>query len=124
MACTAKRQTSLATSEAKSFAMAASGPKFSWLSSARAARQVISRAASILVCISAILNWVFWKELMGLPNCLRSLPYLMASFSAPWAMPTAWAAMPMRPQSSAPMAILKPRPTGPSTRSGVTRTWS
>mmetsp|Transcript_1151 Transcript_1151/g.3226 ORF Transcript_1151/g.3226 Transcript_1151/m.3226 type:complete len:239 (+) Transcript_1151:88-804(+) len=51
---------------------------------------------------------------MGLPNAWRSAAYVAATSSAACAMPSACAAMPMRPPSSVCMAILKPSPGSPS----------
>ena len=54
-----------------------------------AARQTRRRAASMFVCISAILNLVFWKALIGRPNCFLVFTYCIASSNAPCAIPTA-----------------------------------
>ena len=35
--------------------------------------QTISREASILVAMSAIMNWIAWCIAIGTPNCTRSL---------------------------------------------------
>ena len=43
---------------------------------------------------------------MGLPNCCRSCEYLTACSKAPWARPTIWAPIPIRPSLSVSIAIL------------------
>ena len=48
---------------------------------------------------------------MGLPIWTLSLEYRMDSSRAAWSMPTAWAAIPIRPWSNPVMAIEKPAPS-------------
>ena len=74
--------------------------------------------------MSASMNWTPWKSATGLPNCLRSLTYPAAKSSAPWAMPTAWAAMVTRVWSRVCIAVAKPVPSAPIIRSAGIRTLS
>ena len=48
---------------------------------------------------------------MGLPNCLRSCAYLVAASQAPCAMPSASAAMEIRPPSRICRLLTKPSPS-------------
>src|SRR3954468_6490752 len=75
-------------SEANSFAIPASSSERSPASFIRAARSVMSRAASICVAMSASLNWIAWCWAIGLPNVRRSCAYFSASSRARWAVPT------------------------------------
>ena len=59
---------------------------------------------------------------MRCPNCLRSLAYAVATSSAPWAMPTAWAAIPGRLRSNVRMASSNPSPSSPMRFAAGTRT--
>jgi len=58
---------------------------------------------------------------MGFPNCTLSFAYRMDSSRAAWSMPTAWAAIPMRPWSNPVMAMGSPAPSFPSRFSAGTR---
>src|SRR3954454_20760690 len=60
------------------------------------ARYSSSRAAAVRVSMSASLNWMPWNSLIGWPNWRRSRAYAAAWAVAPWAMPTACAAVPAR----------------------------
>ena len=63
--------------------------------------------------MSAIFACVIWNEPIGWPNALRSFTnWIVASYAAR-ERPTACDAMPMRPASSTPIAILKPSPSSP-----------
>jgi len=75
---------------------------------------VSSRAASIFVAASASFHWMAWKLPMVLPNARRSRAYPTAASYAPWARPTASAAMPIRPASSTCIVLMKPRPSSPT----------
>ena len=44
---------------------------------------------------------------MRWPNCLRSLAYAVATSRAPWAIPTAWAAIPGRLRSNVRIAMVE-----------------
>ena len=101
----------MAVSAANSLAIAATVPKGWPASLSHAALSVRSRAASIAVAMSASIHCTIWCWPIGTPKDLRSRAYATASSHAPAAIPTAWAAIPMRPPSSAPMAILKPMPS-------------
>ncbi len=63
-----------------------------------------------------------WKSEIGLPKARLALAYASAASKASVAMPTACAAIPMRPPSSVVIAILKPSPSRPSRFSSGTRT--
>src|SRR5713101_6034452 len=66
-----------------------------------------------------------WKSLMDFPNAFRCFAYLTVSSSAPCAKPTACAAIPIRPPSSALSAIFSPCPSSPSRFStGTTQSFS
>ncbi len=54
-----------------------------------------------------------WKSAIRLPKASRSFAYASASSRQARAMPTACAAMLIRPPSSVVRAILKPSPTAP-----------
>src|SRR5262249_44398632 len=82
------------------------------------------RAASMSVARSAIFHWIAWCWAMGLPNVLRCPAYATLSSRHARAMPSAWAAMPMRPPSSVDIATLNPPPTSPRTALAGTRTSS
>ena len=69
--------------------------------------------------MSASLCEIAWKRAIGPPNALRSRAYAAARSSAAWAMPTACAAMPIRPPSSVASAMRIPPPGGPSGSHGV-----
>ena len=71
-----------------------------------AACQMSWRAASICVAQSARRKPTAWWLKMAVPKLCRSLEYASAASNALRAMPTLCAAMPMRPPSSAPSAIL------------------
>src|SRR5208337_4149227 len=115
----------MATSEAYILAMAASFSKCIWLLSRYAARRISSSAASMRVAMSAILNWMAWNSEMGLPNCTRSLEYLIDSSRQHLAMPRAWDAMPIRPESSVVSICRKPDPGSPSMASlGMRASWN
>ena len=58
---------------------------------------------------------------MAWPNCLRCLAYLVAASSAPCAMPSARAAIEMRPPSRIFRLLMKPSPSGPRRFSAGTR---
>ena len=85
----------------------------------RAARHTSARAASISVCMSASFCWIAPSRAIGPPNALRSFAYDVASSNAACAIPTAWAAIPMRPPSSVRSAIDMPLPGSPSRSAGV-----
>jgi len=87
----------------------------------RAALYTSRRAAAISVDMSASLVWIAWKLAIAWPNARRSLAYLSAISSAPWARPTPIAATPMRPMSSTRMNWRKPAPRGPSRLPSGTR---
>ena len=70
--CRALLATRLAISLAYSLAMALSAEWRTPLSFSSAARSTSSRAASISVAMSAIMNWMAWCSRMGLPKVLRS----------------------------------------------------
>ena len=53
-----------------------------------------------------------WFLYSGFLNCSRTIRYLRAISKAPSAMPSAWAAMPMRPPSRVFSAAAKPMPGG------------
>jgi len=84
--------TFIATSEAYHFAMEAI---FGWsgdsgsVSIIEAARYTMVRAVSTERAISASIHCIPWNEARGLPNCTRSLAYLIEASSAPWAIPRA-----------------------------------
>ena len=59
---------------------------------------------------------------MRLPNCLRSRAYAVATSRAPWAIPTAWAAIPGRLRSNVFIARPKPSPSAPIRFAAGTRT--
>ena len=77
-----------------------------------------------MVAISASMKAMAWFLQMGLPNCTRSLEYLMASSRQPWAKPMDWADTPRRPPSSVFMALMKPMFSLPSMSLLWTRTSS
>ena len=85
----------------------------------RAARQTRARAASISVCMSASFCWIAPKPPIGAPKARRSWAYAAARSSAAWAMPTAWAAIPIRPASSVERAMRMPGAASPSSSPGV-----
>ena len=115
--------TRLAVSEANSLAIADSRVWLCPRDFSHAARQVKSRAASISVSMSASMKPTAWWSMIRLPKVLRSPAYSAAASKAARAMPSACAAMPMRPQSSVLIATLKPLPGSPRTWSASTR-WS
>src|SRR3982751_3782649 len=78
----ASRAALFATSEANSFAIAASLPYDCFVSLRYAARSVSRRAASISVAMSASLNAIAWCCAIGLPNVRRCCAYAGASFRA------------------------------------------
>ncbi|MOA03878.1 hypothetical protein D3C78_1234080 [compost metagenome] len=88
----------------------------------RAACSTINRAACTWVAMSANFHWIAWNLAISLPNCWRSRANFLASSIAAVAMPTAWAAMPMRPESSAFMATVKPSPKPARRWESFTRT--
>jgi len=93
--------------------------------SSQAARRIKSSAASMRVAMSAILNWMAWKSDMGLPNCTRSLEYFTDSSRQHLAMPRAWEAMPMRPESSVVSICRNPLPGSPRMASlGMRASWN
>ncbi len=101
-------------SEAKSFAIDAAIP-YGWPRSLSAAAfQTSRRAASISVAISASFHWIAWCSTIAFPKVRRWRPYASASSKAARAMPTACAAMPMRPPSSVLIATWNPLPSAPS----------
>ena len=106
--------TSMATSAAYSFALAASTEYTFCVAFAIAALYTSNCAASTFVAISASWNWVFWNCAMDLPNCFLSFTYATVVSSAPSAIPSACAAIPIRPPSSVCIAIAKPLPFWPS----------
>ena len=63
---------------------------------------VRSRAALILVCMSASLNAMAWCSAMGLPKVVLSAAYSEAYRKAASAIPRACAAIPILPKSSVP----------------------
>ncbi len=69
---------------------------------------ISSRAASTLVDMSAIMNWIAWCIAIGTPNWTRSLEYSTANSKAARPMPVAIAATPGRVRSSVIIASLKP----------------
>ena len=101
-------QIRFAASLAKSFAIDASRANGRPASFAHAARRQRRCAASSSVFESASFHWMAWKSAIGCPNCFRSSAYVTDSSSAARAIPMAWALIPMRPPSSAIIAILKP----------------
>src|SRR6266511_4003441 len=109
-ASTARR----AASDANSFAALDSYVCRCPRSSRWAARYVRRRAASISVAMSASFHWIAWNSAIFCPNASRSLAYFSDSSSARWAMPSAWAAMPIRPPSRVAIAIVKPLFISPS----------
>ncbi len=113
-----------AMSDANSFAIAASAVKGSPRSFSVAARHTKRRAASTSVAMSASIHWIAWSSAMGLPKAWRSFAYASESSRQARAMPTACAAIPIRPPSSVESAILKPWPTSPRRWSSSTRTFS
>src|SRR6266850_1507861 len=106
---------------AKSFASAASSVCGAPWSFRVAAFQVRSRAASISVAMSASFHWIAWKSAIFLPKASRSFAYASASSRQARAMPTACAAIPMRPPSRVDRASLKPPPASPSRFAAGTR---
>ena len=90
----------VATSDACSFAIDAYGTGLRPASIAAAARQVMIRASSICVPMSASLNWVPWKVAIGTPNWRRAAEYASEASRQAWATPTDSAAMATRPLSS------------------------
>jgi len=61
--------------------------------------------------MSASFHWIAWKSAIFFPNASRSFAYASESSRQARAMPTACAAMPMRPPSRVESAILNPSPT-------------
>ena len=105
---------STATWLATSFALA---PAAVWgwpASRRRAAWSTSRRAASRRAAISASGNWTPWKRAIGPPKAVRSRAYDTASSSAARAMPSAWAAIMIRPESSVESATFRPLPSVPS----------
>jgi len=72
--------------------------------------------------VTACASWncTPWNSTIGLPNCLRSLPYCVAAMRAPPATPTICAPIPIRPSFSVSIETLYPLPTSPSTFSAGT----
>ena len=70
--CTALSAAAQATRAPSSLAMPASTSERSPASFLRAADSISSREASILVAISASLNWMPWCLAIGLPKASRS----------------------------------------------------
>lgn len=97
---------SWATTDEYHFAIAASFVKFLPSSFIRDALYVRSLAASILVWTSANWNAMPWNSPTGLPNCFLWYAYATDLSNAPWARPTIWAAMPIRPSLRISIAIL------------------
>ncbi len=62
--------------------------------------------------------------MIRVPNVSRSRAYATAESRAPWARPTATAAIPSRPESRPASAILRPSPSAPRRREASTRTLS
>ena len=74
--------------------------------------------------MSASIHWMPWNSEIGWPNASRSLAYATAASNAACAIPSAWAAIPIRPASSEDMAILKPSPSSPSMLpTGTRQSW-
>ena len=71
--------------------------------------------------MSASFHWIAWNSAIRLPNCRRSSAYARAASYAACAIPTACAAIPMRPPSSVAIATAKPLCSSWSSRSGPTR---
>mmetsp|Transcript_58163 Transcript_58163/g.161101 ORF Transcript_58163/g.161101 Transcript_58163/m.161101 type:complete len:234 (-) Transcript_58163:322-1023(-) len=76
------------------------------------------------MAISASMKLTAWCWMISAPIVFRSFEYLSASSMARRATPTAPAATGGRVLSNAPIAILKPAPTSPSTFSSGTTTLS
>ncbi len=74
--------------------------------------------------MSASFHWIAWKSAIRRPNCSRSSAYARATSYAACAMPSACAAIPMRPPSSVAIATRKPRPSSYRSRSRSTCTSS
>ena len=68
--------------------------------------------------MSASIAEIIWNSPIARPNCFRSRAYFVATSSAPWAIPTAWAAIPGRERSNVCIAIANPSPSAPSTVGG------
>mmetsp|Transcript_16049 Transcript_16049/g.53941 ORF Transcript_16049/g.53941 Transcript_16049/m.53941 type:complete len:234 (+) Transcript_16049:458-1159(+) len=114
----------VAASDAQSLAMAASLVKSLPASLSTAARQVSRRELSMAQAILESLSWMAYMLEMGAPKASRSMAYFVATSRDAWAMPSACAAMPMRPPSRVVIAILKPSPGLPSMAEPGTRTLS
>mmetsp|Transcript_17854 Transcript_17854/g.54891 ORF Transcript_17854/g.54891 Transcript_17854/m.54891 type:complete len:405 (+) Transcript_17854:129-1343(+) len=122
--CTASLTTFAQCSAAKTLAMDANIVLDAPVSMMAADLCTSKRAASMPVAMSASMKLSAWCSAMGLPMVLRSLAYASASSVARRATPTAPAATGGRVLSKAPMAILKPAPSWPSTFSAGTTTSS
>src|SRR2546421_237095 len=70
--------------------------------------------------MSASLCWIAWNSAIGRPNACRSFAYSRATSYAACAMPTACAAIAIRPPSSVAIATWKPFPSSCSNRSPST----
>src|SRR3972149_4907498 len=110
----ALRDASTAALAANSFAMLASFVCLRPWSVRRAARSARSLAASMSVAMSAIIQRIAWRSAIGRPNCTRVRAYSTAASREACAIPTACAAMLIRPQSKVSIAIRKPSPRRPS----------
>jgi len=92
----------MAVSAAKSLAIAAAVVYGLPASFSVAARSVRSRAPSMAVAMSASIHWTIWCWPIGTPNDFRSRAYASAFSYAPVAIPTAWAAIPIRRRRACP----------------------
>src|SRR5262245_30002008 len=70
--------------------------------------------------MSASFHWIAWNSAIGLPNCRRSSAYARAVSYAACAMPSACAAIPIRPPSSVDIATENPFPSSCRSRSRPT----
>ena len=68
----------------------------------------------------ASLCWIAWNSAIRWPNACRSCAYESATSNAACAIPTACAAIPIRPPSSVAIAIRKPWCSSPINRSAST----
>ena len=68
----------------------------------------------------ASLCWIAWKSPIRCPNWRRSMAYPRATSNAACVIPTACAAIPMRPPSRVDIATANPRFSSPSSRSRPT----
>ena len=66
------------------------------------------RAASVAASMSASIAWTIWRSPIAGRTGGARFAYAVATSSAPWAMPTAWAAIPGRLRSNVCIAIAKP----------------